>query len=62
MWKKNKLVLWILVIEMISNAALERKKGKQNLLSLHNAKIKGRVQSIKTLFWPAGMSADNVVT
>ena len=58
MWKRNKLVLWILVIEMykkmISNAALERKKRQQNLLSLHNTKIKGRVQSIKTLFWPAG--------
>ena len=66
MWKGNKLVLWILVIEMykkmISNAALERKKRQQNLLSLHNAKIKGRVQSIKTLFWPAGMSVDNVLT
>lgn len=39
-----------------------KEKRQQNLLSLHNAKIKGRVQSIKTLFWPAGMSADNVLT
>ena len=50
------------VKKMILNAALERKKRQQNLLSLHNAKINGRVQSIKTLFWPAGMSADNVLT
>ena len=27
-----------------------KEKRQQNLLSLHNAKIKGRVQSIKTLF------------